>query len=383
MYRCQNCGWVGDAVAHPFPHIPDFDQRVEPGEVVPAGECPECRALAYDRPQMIGVVLHDEESDEAFAREFATHVEADAFLEGVRFVNDSAINADNAEVIGTGIELITRRLECGDVPRAVAADLDINVVEEQDYEDICQSSGGCGEGSALVLPGWVADDGLVELECPDAESGRAAAQEYVDNDDNDDKSTEFKTTWSKIWAWRRGLALDGDGNVVEVAVDRGQHKVEVHPDEPDCVEGFDHDWRAPIELVGGIKENPGCWGHGGGVVIHEICVICGCRRITDTWAQDMEDGQQGLRSIEYQPDDDTLESYFDSLDVGDLHQNLVDDGEDWAVFLVRGPFGHRLGVVYQEDESPPEVIRWDLDADKARREAADIADDVRTAAEEG
>lgn len=74
--------------------------------------------------------------------------------------------------------------------------------------------------------------------------------------------------------------------------------VECEPDEPDCPEGS-HDWQSPHEIVGGLEENPGVQGHGGGVIIHEVCMHCGCARITDTWAQNPDTGEQGLRSVEY------------------------------------------------------------------------------------
>jgi hypothetical protein len=69
--------------------------------------------------------------------------------------------------------------------------------------------------------------------------------------------------------------------------------------EPDCHPGYTHEWIAPHWLVGGIKENPGVWGNGGGVVIHEACRHCGCERVTDTWAQRPDTGEQGLTSVEY------------------------------------------------------------------------------------
>jgi hypothetical protein len=76
--------------------------------------------------------------------------------------------------------------------------------------------------------------------------------------------------------------------------------VTVDPTEPDCTDG-EHEWESPIEIVGGIKENPGVWGHGGGVTIQEVCRKCGCGRLTDTWAQRQDTGEQGLRSVTYQP----------------------------------------------------------------------------------
>jgi len=46
--RCGNCGWTGpeSALRCGLTEIEDFWSRVDPGEVVPAGECPECGGLA-------------------------------------------------------------------------------------------------------------------------------------------------------------------------------------------------------------------------------------------------------------------------------------------------------------------------------------------------
>lgn len=84
--------------------------------------------------------------------------------------------------------------------------------------------------------------------------------------------------------------------------------VQCDPDEPEC-EGTAHDWQSPYDLLGGLKENPGVQGHGGGVVIEEVCMRCGCARITDTWAQNPETGEQGLEGVSYEP-----EKYADALE---------------------------------------------------------------------
>jgi len=78
--------------------------------------------------------------------------------------------------------------------------------------------------------------------------------------------------------------------------------VEFEPDEPICLSrDEDHDWQSPLEVVGGIRENPGVWGHGGGAVICECCMKCGAQRRTDTWAQRSDTGEQGLTSVSYEP----------------------------------------------------------------------------------
>lgn len=45
--KCDNCGWRGVPKIDAFADIPDLFERIEPGGVVPSGECPECGALCY------------------------------------------------------------------------------------------------------------------------------------------------------------------------------------------------------------------------------------------------------------------------------------------------------------------------------------------------
>ena len=44
-HRCDNCGeiWKADELEG----IENLDNRVDPGSIVPSGECPECGALCY------------------------------------------------------------------------------------------------------------------------------------------------------------------------------------------------------------------------------------------------------------------------------------------------------------------------------------------------
>ncbi len=77
--------------------------------------------------------------------------------------------------------------------------------------------------------------------------------------------------------------------------------VQLDEDEPDCdSDEAAHDWQSPYALLGGIKENPGVWCHGGGVIITEVCIRCGCKKVTDTWAQRPDTGEQGLTSVSYE-----------------------------------------------------------------------------------
>lgn len=80
--------------------------------------------------------------------------------------------------------------------------------------------------------------------------------------------------------------------------------VTLQPEEPNCEDGQEHDWRSPYSVLGGLKENPGVWGHGGGVIIKTVCANCGRYRITDTWAQRPDTGEQGLDSTSYEDADE-------------------------------------------------------------------------------
>lgn len=80
----------------------------------------------------------------------------------------------------------------------------------------------------------------------------------------------------------------------------GCEKLAVDPNEPKCVEhDTAHEWEAPHAVVGGMKSNPGVQGKGGGITYVEVCSLCALTCHTDTWAQDPEDGEEGLRSIRY------------------------------------------------------------------------------------
>lgn len=149
---------------------------------------------------------------------------------------------------------------------------------------------------------YYADDGNCEMEF-EADTGADAAQEYVDGGDWGDGELLTATAWIRVRVADADTVdeyrdADDDDDVDEP--DWDWHTVGVDPDEPDCTDG-EHDWQSPLAIVGGIAENPGVWGHGGGVTISECCMRCGCRRLTDTWAQDPSTGEQGLCSVEYEP----------------------------------------------------------------------------------
>lgn len=148
---------------------------------------------------------------------------------------------------------------------------------------------------------YLCDDGNAEIEI-EAESAREAAQEYVDGGDWGDNP---ETCWIGVYVQE----IDEDGEEVG---ERECINITLEADIPDCDED-EHDWRSPYSVLGGLEENPGVWGHGGGVVIKEVCAHCGMYRITDTWAQDISTGEQGLESVEYEDADDASTEWIESL----------------------------------------------------------------------
>jgi hypothetical protein len=72
--------------------------------------------------------------------------------------------------------------------------------------------------------------------------------------------------------------------------------VTIEPSVPDCDDDHsEHEWEDDgREGFGAVVT-----GHGGCVVLQHRCTHCGIVRITDTWAQRRDTGEQGLESVRY------------------------------------------------------------------------------------
>jgi hypothetical protein len=169
------------------------------------------------------------------------------------------------------------------------------------------------------MPTYLCDDGNAEVRI-EATSAREAAQQYVDDGD---WGVIEETSWIKVYVEEvHGEDEDGD----EILGEREEHRIRIEPEEPECTDDIpdEHDWQSPIEVVGGIESNPGVWGHGGGVIIHEVCATCGAYRDTDTWAQDPQDGTQGLRSLTYRDADEASRAWLRQRAYEDVAERLRD-----------------------------------------------------------
>lgn len=175
---------------------------------------------------------------------------------------------------------IESRLLAGESAADIADDLCLDCVDDR-----------------VLLDGWMADDGNAEVYYRHAETGKEAAQDYVDDGDWGENDA---THWVSVNVWRTGIGID-DGEIVESLHDEDTVTIAVDPAEPECEDGAAHDWASDFAVVGGIEENPGVWGSGGGVRMVRHCRRCGCGMHTDTWAQNPGTGEQGLTSVRYEP----------------------------------------------------------------------------------
>ena len=200
---------------------------------------------------------------------------------------------------------------------------------------------------------WVLREEGHEYDTVTADDAQAALSIAIDNVDRSNYSDAEGTIWIDV-------------NVRNTVTGEEEHgTVTLEPDAPDCEDGQDHDWRAPYSVVGGCRENPGVHGHGGGVIIKEACVHCGCYRITDTWAQDPSTGEQGLTSTAYEDADDDSRAWLwrrlaaraQEVEV-DAAYTIKRDDDDQTVKLVRDEDGESVGVTDDELRAVADSQSW-------------------------
>lgn len=199
---------------------------------------------------------------------------------------------------------------------------------------------------------WLCADegGTMEIK---AETAQDAAQEYVDGGE-----------WGEGPTWV-------DVQVAPYVEDQDDAEwdritIQIDAEEPDCEDGREHDWQSPYEVLGGIRENPGVWGNGGGVVIREVCACCGRYRIHDTWAQRPDTGEQGLETIAYE-DADEASTAWSLVGIREALGDLTCDAMD---------ISH--GIYLDADRIADEVA----EGKHSRDEAVELLDDLRERLEE-
>ena len=178
--------------------------------------------------------------------------------------------------------------------------------EGDDLREFLDDREGDDTVPAPRLPtGWRwSGDGPLLLEIPK----RWRVEAGGDRDEHDQRPGP-----EELWDWVTPGEATARHHCAVIDTWTGEEHHETHtvePDEPQCIDGgHRHGWGSPIEIVGGIKDNPGVHGKGGGVLIHEVCRRCGHHRHTDTWATDGQTGEEGLRSVSYTQPDAASEAY--------------------------------------------------------------------------
>lgn len=182
-----------------------------------------------------------------------------------------------------------------------------SILAECEQELIVVWDRAAGDAARLVLedegPVELARERLAESDEPRAWTLREEGYDYCRDSIHTSVEDALETARGNV---ERGNYSDAEGTIwIDVSVhceatgESQSTTVQLDEDEPGCADGEEHEWESPHEIVKGIAENPGVWGKGGGAIIHEVCLRCGCARITDTWAQRRDTGEQGLTSVSY------------------------------------------------------------------------------------
>jgi hypothetical protein len=102
---------------------------------------------------------------------------------------------------------------------------------------------------------------------------------------------------SESWVWA-GWSHD------EITGDAERHEVTFAAKEPGCSQD-EHDWRNPYSVLGGLEDNPGCWGGpNGGITKRSVCAHC---QVYKSRATNRNDGT-AFASTDYEDaDTDSLE----------------------------------------------------------------------------
>lgn len=100
--ECADCG--GTFTYPQLKPIKNFWQRVEPGEICPAGECPKCGALCHDiKPEKMVLVLRDPDGNIHGVAEVEGITKA-----GVQVLSHDASLYFNQHIVSFSCEQVTR-----------------------------------------------------------------------------------------------------------------------------------------------------------------------------------------------------------------------------------------------------------------------------------
>ena len=177
----------------------------------------------------------------------------------------------------------------------------------------------------------------------------------------------------------QALAEDGDWGEMDPAAgslavkvsaeceDTGEELSElcvIDPEEPECPLG-EHEWSDDHDLVGGCESNPGVQGHGAGISVSEVCVLCGMERISYTCTQgehaETEHDHDGVRYEADSVDADGLARHHDGVPPAEALETYDGAGQDLvdACLAYQMEHGDRetvLGEMIEDEQLPVAAV---------------------------
>lgn len=149
--------------------------------------------------------------------------------------------------------------------------------------------------------------------------------------------------------------------------------VTIDPPEPPCDRDYskEHTWESPHEIVGGMRENPGVFGKGGGVFCVSVCK-CGWTKTEDSWATRPDNGRQGLESVSYsQERGREIARWVDKLE-SEAEEAGTNDGESDVMEIANSQ-----GVAGIIQAMAPGSLQWDEGARNAfSHQHSNVPDDM-------
>ncbi|MCF8026678.1 MAG: hypothetical protein K9K82_14470 [Desulfobacteraceae bacterium] len=171
---CQNCDFTGAAeeLKYRFPAIPDLVNRIEPGDPVPFGECPECGALVHEVEEIKEQFEAEESPEKQVVFKEGDRIYWHDPEDGITSNYGTVVDTDHPELIvlkmdsGSEVEALLHELEFIETPKPTETGKDSMMVCVRCTRPIPSSPNAAHS-----------DDGFLCDACEEAENGRVTAED--------------------------------------------------------------------------------------------------------------------------------------------------------------------------------------------------------------
>ena len=182
-----------------------------------------------------------------------------------------------------------------------------------ELKDICDREGveidsldevTLGGRPAYDMPGWAAR--ILGEDAPDIYRPGLSREGLLADIKNDSRGhygeDAYGTHHMRIETFKKTLSWDGT-EWDEYETEKSVSLLELHPPEPECLDGGDHHWCTPHEILGGCEQSPGVSSEGGLVQTTEVCAKCG------VYLHTIADLNSRADTISYSPADEESEKW--------------------------------------------------------------------------